>query len=569
MGKIVETKTCKWTWEKFPIYKSEIEMLEKLSPVIGWEKFKLPTPDLSPKAREINRLMFRNERNFYKIKLKNGKSEISTIHPSIRKNIINIEDFNNYDFGKEWINYSWNFNEDLKKLFTKCPHASRLVVDMENSPYCNQEAYDKNCYMNSGWHNNKDSMYTTFAIESSDLVDNYWIFRSEIVYSSLNIFESSKIFFSQQIKNSYNIYFGYNLIWCQNVIFWNNLHNKKYVYKNKELRKEDWIKKEIEFKSKLKTLSWLEKLKKEYKKLLKTTWKEEKFIETSENIYWNIITSSKDNFSTLYWIENNNILYSNIIWETNDSMDINSFARWSKLYNITSSFWLHNSISSSLILESSNWYYSFSIESMKYFFGCFGFWLKNKSYMILNKQYSKKEWELLAKQIIKELQEKWKWWRFLEPELSPYPYNDSVAMEYHPIKKAIFLDWKKILQQEIIRDNWEWTVYILEPNNFISKAIIDFGWEEKINTYWRTKENEINIPESLKIIKANNLPEIEEVNDSILNKAIICKKSWRPFRLVKKELEFYKKYSLPIPKIHYDERHLERIKNKTINYYKI
>jgi hypothetical protein len=41
---------------------------------------------------------------------------------------------------------------------------------------------------------------------------------------------------------------------------------------------------------------------------------------------------------------------------------------------------------------------------------------------------------------------------------------------------------------------------------------------------------------------------------------VICEVSKRPFRITKKELEFYRKHNLPIPRIHYDIRHLNRLK---------
>jgi len=36
--------------------------------------------------------------------------------------------------------------------------------------------------------------------------------------------------------------------------------------------------------------------------------------------------------------------------------------------------------------------------------------------------------------------------------------------------------------------------------------------------------------------------------------------SKKPFRIIKEELDFYRKYNLPIPRLHPDQRHLERMK---------
>lgn len=36
---ILEWKTCKASWEKFPIFKKDLELLEKISPTIAWKKY--------------------------------------------------------------------------------------------------------------------------------------------------------------------------------------------------------------------------------------------------------------------------------------------------------------------------------------------------------------------------------------------------------------------------------------------------------------------------------------------------------------------------------------------------
>jgi formylmethanofuran dehydrogenase subunit E len=47
-----------------------------------------------------------------------------------------------------------------------------------------------------------------------------------------------------------------------------------------------------------------------------------------------------------------------------------------------------------------------------------------------------------------------------------------------------------------------------------------------------------------------------------LEKAILCEISWKPFRLVKAELEFYRTHHLPVPHRHYNVRHIERLKER-------
>ena len=64
------------------------------------------------------------------------------------------------------------------------------------------------------------------------------------------------------------------------------------------------------------------------------------------------------------------------------------------------------------------------------------------------------------------------------------------------------------------------------------------------------------------MVQATELPAIKDTTDDILNKAIICEITGRPFRIVKMELDFYRRHNLPLPHRHPDQRHLERMQLK-------
>jgi hypothetical protein len=75
---------------------------------------------------------------------------------------------------------------------------------------------------------------------------------------------------------------------------------------------------------------------------------------------------------------------------------------------------------------------------------------------------------------------------------------------------------------------------------------------------WSTYE--APFPKVDKIIPANMLPDnIKDIPDDILNWAIECEVTKKPFRIIKQELDFYRKHNLPIPKRHPDQRHLDRM----------
>ena len=67
-------------------------------------------------------------------------------------------------------------------------------------------------------------------------------------------------------------------------------------------------------------------------------------------------------------------------------------------------------------------------------------------------------------------------------------------------------------------------------------------------------------PKVDKTISADKLPHtIADIPDDILDWAIECEITQKPFRIAPEELQFYRKHNLPIPKRHPDQRHLDRI----------
>jgi hypothetical protein len=150
-------------------------------------------------------------------------------------------------------------------------------------------------------------------------------------------------------------------------------------------------------------------------------------------------------------------------------------------------------------------------------FGCVG--LKKNKYCILNKPYSKVEYEKLVGRIIEHMQKTEEWGQFFAPSLSPFGYNETTAQEYFPLS-----------QKETLNQGFNWSDY------------------EKPS------------PEVEKVIPAERLPEsITEITDEVLNWAINCEKTKKLFIITSQELNFYRKYKIPIPRKHPDIRHSDRM----------
>ena len=105
--KIVEWKKCRLSWQEFPIYQSDLEFYDKVSPTFevsqtfvddflkknsdvkdnfeykDWKlKAKIPAPTLCPEERCRRRFSFANEMKLYARKCDiSGKQIISTFSP--------------------------------------------------------------------------------------------------------------------------------------------------------------------------------------------------------------------------------------------------------------------------------------------------------------------------------------------------------------------------------------------------------------------------------------------------------------------------------------------------------
>jgi hypothetical protein len=138
--------------------------------------------------------------------------------------------------------------------------------------------------------------------------------------------------------------------------------------------------------------------------------------------------------------------------------------------------------------------------------------------------------------------EQGEWWEFFPANISPYWYNESEAQEYFYLSREAVIARNEAIQEHgsphFVRDD--------KSETFIHWPL--FNW----SLY------EAPFPKVEKTIATNKLPEqIEKIPDDILNRAIKCEVTNRPFKIVKQELDFYRKHNLPIPRRHPDQRHAD------------
>jgi CxxC-x17-CxxC domain-containing protein len=165
---------------------------------------------------------------------------------------------------------------------------------------------------------------------------------------------------------------------------------------------------------------------------------------------------------------------------------------------------------------SSHQTYCIDCYSCKDCFGCTG--LRNKQYCVLNKQLRKEEYEELVPRIVAHMRSTNEWGEFFPLTVTTCAYNLSNAQKYFPLTR-----------EEVRKRGWRW------------------------------EDLKEEIPMVNQTIPATQLPDsIDDIPDDIVNWAITCEKSNRPFRIVRKELQFYRMMRLPLPRVHPDLRMLHR-----------
>lgn len=552
---ILEEKKCKQCSKIFAITKHERKLLEKISPVIGWKKQLFEDPECCPDCRARQRLIRRNEWNFYNSKSSfSGKKIFSLLPPNSDTKVVSLEEFWTDEFNSsiphQDINMWSSILEQIWSLRDKIPTQSTMTIDNQNCHYTTWTWYCKNCYLINSSENSEDCMYGKLFQSCKKCIDCSYVYDSEKLYQCINVKNGYN---NMRLNNSQDCsfcYFSDDLISCQNCMFCSWLRNSQYYFENKQYSKDEWN-------DKIKNYLWSEENIESWLKLFEEIKKNKiyKFanIINSENSYWDFQT---DNQNCVYCYDTNwsqDCRYVSVGVEIKSVMDWNNiYLNPEKCYNNVGIMHVHDIHSCVYVFDSHSLIFCQECHNSNNLFGCV--WLKNKQYCIFNKQYTKEEYEKLVPQIIKKMKSENER-NFFDPKYSHYTYNDSLAMEYFPIKEV-----KKDGITKIINPKWEWTVIILDNNEEISNAILDLWWEYKMPIKWKNKEKEINIPDWINIISSEDNKNLD--TNTILNSAFLCKKSWRLFRILKQELEFYQNMWLPIPSVHPDTRYKNRLEQK-------
>ncbi len=440
-----------------------------------------------------------------------------------RVRITDVMNFEKWRDGLPYLEYDQTLSlfDNIAKLYkiVELPNLFSYGSN-ENANFTDLSVNSKNIHLSFLTVDDCENICYAFSIKghcrnifNSTAVLNY----SENVYFGEGIVNSSRIFFSKFIINSFDVRFSTNLTNCQNCIFCDNLENASYCIHNKQLTKEDFLKeKEKILAQKNKFLPWYQELPFQGNNI------------GSHNVRWSFVqdSDSVEDGYLCYQIKN----WRNIVmvgWEgVNENMyDVcSSWAIKNNDFYATSwaGIWSQN-VFCSWHISWANIYYSYYTDACSYCLGCI--WLKNKSFCILNKQYTKEARLELADKIFAQMDADWSLWAFFPWWLSPFYFNDTMAylVDDSFTKDEVAKEWYMRREEKITVDIPAW-VEVIEVKDLSLYQWFDEQWKRKIN------------PDILKKV-------IKDTNGD-------C------YRIVPMELDFLQKHWLPLPELHW----LERIK---------
>ncbi|HEY4513018.1 MAG TPA: hypothetical protein VJH06_00700 [Candidatus Paceibacterota bacterium] len=522
-----ETKNCQKCKKDFTIEPDDFGF---------YEKIKVPPPTFCPDCRFKRRLASSNERSLFKRKCDLSGNDIFSMYPADAPfPVYNTDDWYSdkwdpYEYGMDY-DFSRPFFEQFQELLNKVPKMALVRQGLSiNSPYVHRVTDPKNSYMVFRATGPIDSLYSYTVEKLKDSSDIGWSINMELSYECLNCENCYNIRFSQESVNCRDSSFLYACRNCSDCVGCVNLTNKQFCIWNEQYTKEAYFEKLKELG--LNTFSGIEKAKLEFETFRKKFPQKAVNSIKSEDVSGNWFSNCKNVHQSFDCINIRDGKYLYSVFNAQDCRDYWEWGNNSELMYESENCGINDSrifFCTQCWTGAHDLFYCDSCPGAGFCFGCVG--LKKGEYSILNKKYSKEEYETMVEKIKQQMMQipytdnmgrEYRFGEHFPDELSTFPYNETAAYDLYPLTK-----------EEAIAQGYKWR-------------------DREKRNYETT-------------IKSADLPEtIGEVSDEILKEVIECGEKDSPFsvgafRITSNELAFYRKMNLPLPRVCFDVRHMRRL----------
>lgn len=516
---------CSCEYEITPV---DLQFYDRVSPVFNLTKCPIPPPTRCPDCRQQRRLALANERFFYPRDCGLCGKRTMSEHSLNDGKVIYCRDcwfsdrFDATSYGQD-VDFSRPMFEQLKELWQAVP-AQNLLIEgtCVNSEYIHYAGFAKNCYLIMHADFCEDCYYGYGFKKNLCCVDGFYNLSCELCYDCIDVNKCYGLKGCQDCNNCHSSSFLRDCIGCKDCFLCVGLREKQFCFENKQLSKK-------EFQAKISSINLASyKQYQHCKSLLSTLESAHAFKEfhghNIENCSGDYIVNCKDTHASFDCedVEGGKFLYQVVTGAKND-YDIYQYGlnlSESLECSIAGNNCYHILFSHNVHVNCSDLLYCWFVQHSKNCFGCFN--MHHREYCILNKQYSKDDYQALVPKIIQHMQKHHEWGELFPISFSPFGYNKTNAQLYDPMEK-----------QAVLAKGWKWD------------------------------ESEDLKQEADRVIPANELPDnIDELSDDIVKSAIICQLTGKLFKITPQELKFYREQRLPLPRICPDKRHITRFNKR-------
>ncbi|MBI2889101.1 MAG: hypothetical protein HYY10_04220 [Candidatus Liptonbacteria bacterium] len=530
---LIETRSCQNCKNQFVIEPEDFDFYKKMC---------VPPPTFCPDCRAQRRMLWRNERTYYKRPCNApGHSEgvISIIAPESPFVIFDqqywwSDSWDPLDAGRD-LDFSKPFFKQYRELLERVPIIALSNTNSVNSDYCSSAAWNKDCYLISGGGWDERVSYANRAVKVKDSLDVYIVDNSELCYDCSYCTKCYRLLMSRNCEACSESAFLYNCRNCSSCFGCANLRSKQYCFFNEQLTKEEYERRvrsaDIGSFRALQGVArrfhncvYLKAIHK-YADIMNCTNATGDHIRNARNCRdcFDIGGDDTEHCRFVNWSG----------FKTKDLYDTGPGAGWNSemLYE-----GLDLNDSSRLVGCVTNYncqdmWYCVNCHNSSDCFGCYG--LRSKQHCILNKQYSEEEYKALLSSA-KEHMEKMPYidaqgrryglGEFFPPEIQPFAYNETIAQEYFPLTKEV-----------ATRQGHRWR-------------------EQDARHYTVT-------------LHARDVPDhIKDVSDDILREIIECEHAGAcleqcttAFKIIPGELQLYRRLGIPLPHLCPNCRHYQRL----------
>ncbi len=530
----METKKCQHCKNDFEIEETDFNFYQMLT---------VPPPTLCPTCRLVRRLTWRNERALYKRTCELCKKDVLSVYrvdggqKVVCQKCWWSDEFDATIYGRDY-DFSRPFFDQYRDLMRDVPFVANFIVDesrMVNSPYNNMVLDMRNSYLMFNSDFDEDCAYGCEVENSRNCFDTNLIDQSEMCYESVNLQNCYRAFYSIDCESSSDMWFCRDCSGCTDCFGCTNLRKQSYCIFNEPMgSKEMYQAKLAEFG--LSSHENLEEIKGRVLDFLQKGIYKYMHEKQTDDVSGDYIYNSRNTHHSWIVHEGWNVRYSQYLVAPNvkDSYDYTQFGNnVERHYEVLQAGNGGSDIRFSWFVPNENQQIDYSMQVMtsKNMFGCIG--LRKKEYCILNKQYSKEDYETLRAKIITHMSEMpyvtktgetYSYGEFFPSELSPFAYNETTAQEIFPLSKA------DVTAQGMV-------------------------WKEKEERSYQISMPSASIPNT-----------IDEISDTITSEIIECenkgdeiKNCTTAFRVIPDEVGFYKRFNIPIPHKCPNCRHRERM----------